>query len=86
MPTSQHKQSRQMSLIEAIANIAVGYFVAVAMQIVAFPLFGFDASLEENLALGGLFTIASLCRSYLLRRIFEALRIRGLLAVKHGKA
>ena len=87
MPTSPtHKQSRRMSLIEAIANIAVGYFVAVVMQILAFPLFGLDASLEENLALGGLFTITSVCRSYALRRAFEALRVRGLLAVEHGKA
>ncbi|MFZ1413248.1 MAG: hypothetical protein WAS73_01525 [Defluviicoccus sp.] len=45
-----------MSLIEALVNIAVGYSVAVAMQILAFPLFGLDASLEENLVLGGLFT------------------------------
>ena len=81
MPASPHKQSRRMSLIEALVNIAVGYFVAVAMQILAFPLFGLDASLEENLALGALFTIASVCRSYLLRRIFEALRVRGLIVV-----
>ena len=86
MPTSPHKQSRRMSLIEAIANIAVGYSVAVAMQMLAFPLFGLDASLEENMALGGLFTIPSVCRSYLLRRIFEALRVRGLLAVEDAKA
>ena len=86
MPASPHKQSRRMSLIEALVNIAVGYFVAVAMQILAFPLFGLDASLEENLALGVLFTVASLCRSYVLRRIFEALRVRGLLAVEDARA
>ncbi len=86
MPTSPHKQSRRMSLIEALVNIAVGYAVAVAMQILVFPLFGLDASLEENLALGGLFTVASVCRSYVLRRIFEALRVRGLLAVEDAKA
>ena len=81
MPTSPYKQSRTMSLVEALVNIAVGYAVAVAMQILAFPLFGLDASLEENLALGALFTVASVCRSYLLRRIFEALRVRRLIVV-----
>ncbi|SUS05535.1 conserved hypothetical protein [uncultured Defluviicoccus sp.] len=86
MPASPHKQSRRMSLVEALVNIAVGYAVAVAMQILAFPLFGLDASLEENLALGVLFTVASLCRSYVLRRIFEALRVRGLLAVDDARA
>ena len=86
MPTSPLKQSRAMSLVEALVSIAVGCGVAVAMQILAFPLFGLDASLEENLALGGLFTVASVCRSYLLRRFFEALRIRGVLAVEDAKA
>ena len=84
MPASPHKQSRRMSLVEALVNIAVGYAVAVAMQILAFPLFGLDASLEENLALGVLFTIASVCRSYVLRRIFEALRVRGRLGGAWG--
>jgi len=84
MPTIPHKQSRRMSLIEALVNIAFGYAVAVAMQILAFPLFGFDASFEENLALGALFTIASVCRSYLLRRIFEALRVRDRLGGAWG--
>ncbi|MFZ1413503.1 MAG: hypothetical protein WAS73_02830, partial [Defluviicoccus sp.] len=86
LPVSDTKQSRAMSLIEALVNIAVGYFVAVAMQILAFPLFGLAASLEENLALGGLFTIASVCRSYVLRRIFDALQIRGGLAVEDAQA
>ena len=81
MPASPLKQSRRMSLVEALVNIAVGYAVAVAMQILAFPLFGLDASLEENLALGALFTVASICRSYLLRRIFEALLVRRLIVV-----
>ena len=49
MPTSPHKQSRRMSLVEALVNIAVGYCVAVAMQILAFPLFGLQASFADNL-------------------------------------
>ena len=65
-------QSRRMSLIEAITNVAVGYALAVASQIVVFPWFGVQASLGENLALGGVFTCISLLRSYALRRLFEA--------------
>ncbi len=33
-------QTRLMSLIDALANVAVGYAVAVLTQIVLFPLFG----------------------------------------------
>jgi len=64
-------QSRRMSLIEAIANVAVGYVLAVTTQIVVFPLFGLHPSLGENLTLGGVFTAISLARGYALRRFFE---------------
>jgi hypothetical protein len=63
-----------MSLVEAVANVAVGYGLAVATQVVVFPLFGLEASLAENLTIGGIFTLVSVARSYLLRRVFEALR------------
>lgn len=69
-------QSRLMSLAEAGANIAIGYVVAVLTQILVFPLFGLDATLGENLMIGGLFTVASLARAYVLRRLFNILSTR----------
>jgi len=69
------KQSRLMSLAEAITNVAVGYGVAVVTQILIFPIFGLHTSLGQNLAMGGIFTIVSLARSFLLRRVFEAVRV-----------
>ena len=42
------KQSRWMSLVEAVANVLVGYGVAVATQWAVFPLFGLHATLQEN--------------------------------------
>ncbi|SLN77722.1 DUF7220 family protein [Roseisalinus antarcticus] len=67
-------QSRRMSLVEAITNVAVGYGLAVAMQILVFPWFGLYPSLSQNLAIGVLFTGASLIRGYALRRLFERWR------------
>ena len=66
-------QSRWMSFVEAVTNIAVGYGIAVLTQVIVFPLFGLHASLGENLLIGCLFTAVSLVRSYALRRIFNAL-------------
>jgi len=63
-------QSRRMSLIEAITNVAVGYALAVVTQMLVFPWFGLHASLGDNLALGLVFTAVSLIRSYALRRLF----------------
>ncbi|MAU52246.1 MAG: hypothetical protein CMN17_07690 [Roseovarius sp.] len=71
------KQSRTMSLVEAIANVAVGYGVAVVTQILIFPMFGLHTTLVQNLKMGGIFTIVSIARSFALRRIFEAIRVRG---------
>ena len=67
-----------MSLIEAIANVAVGFGLAIATQMLVFPLFGLQASFADNLALGAVFTAISLARSYTLRRLFEAIRGRSL--------
>jgi hypothetical protein len=67
-------QSRRMSLIEAVTNVALGYVLAVATQILVFPWFGLYPSLGDNLALGAMFVGISLLRSYALRRLFEAFR------------
>ncbi|MBT3398471.1 MAG: hypothetical protein HN420_00590 [Rhodospirillaceae bacterium] len=70
------KQSRLMSGVEAVANVMVGYGVAVATQIVVFPLFGLDVRLSVNLTIGAIFTIVSIVRSCALHRVFEAIRVR----------
>lgn len=68
------KQSRAMSLVEAVANVVLGYGVAVVTQILIFPIFGLHTTLAQNLKLGLIFTIVSIGRSYALRRLFERLR------------
>ena len=70
------KQSRLMSLVESLANVLVGYGVAVATQMAVFPLFGLAVTVTENLLIGLIFTAVSIVRSYALRRGFEALRVR----------
>ena len=70
-------QSRTMSLVESIANVSIGYGVAVAAQIAVFPLFGLRTTLAGNLAMGAIFTVVSIARSYCLRRVFERIRARA---------
>ncbi len=64
-----------MSLVEAIANVIVGYGVAVITQMMIFPAFGLHTTLAQNLTIGALFTIVSIARSFALRRLFEAIRL-----------
>jgi hypothetical protein len=70
-------QSRFISAIEACANTAVGYGVALASQLAIFPLFGIHIPFSSNLAIGAWFTVISLVRSYVLRRWFNGLKFRG---------
>ncbi len=71
------KQSRCMSMLESIVNVLVGYGVAVVTQMLVFPAFGLHVTLEQNLQMGAVFTLVSIARSFALRRVFEAMRVRS---------
>ena len=78
------RQSRRMSLVEAVTNLVVGFAIALLTQIIVFPIFDLEVTLGENLAIGSLFTLASICRSFVLRRVFEAIRVRGATTITAG--
>ena len=64
-------QTRMTSLTESLSNVAIGYFVALGVQLVAFPWYGMEVSLADNIELGLIFTAASVARSYVVRRGFN---------------
>jgi hypothetical protein len=66
-------QSRRISAVEAIVSTAIGYIVAVVTQMAVFPVFGLRVGVIENLGIGLAFTVVSVIRSYLVRRLFERL-------------
>lgn len=68
------QQTRLGSLVESLANIAVGYVVALLSQIAIFPLFDIHVPFSSNLWIGAWFTVISLVRSYVIRRWFNGLR------------
>ena len=80
------KQSRTMSLVEAIMNVVIGYGVAVATQMLVLPWFGLHMSLAQNLKLAIAFTFISFARSFVLRRLFEWFRAANLFAVRDEHA
>jgi hypothetical protein len=69
-------QSKKMSFIESVVNVAIGYVIAVASQYAIFPIFGVYIPLHEHLIMGGLFTVVSVIRSYYVRRLFNWYHIR----------
>ena len=70
-------QTRRMSLVESLANIAVGYGVAVSSQVAIFPMFGIHIPLTDDLLIGAWFTAISLVRSFVIRRWFNRFTTRG---------
>lgn len=66
------KQHRMDSLMESVCNIAVGFFISWAVWLwVVAPLFGFSQDGKTSFLITCIFTVTSLIRQYVLRRIFD---------------
>ena len=66
------KQTKLGSLYESIINIVIGAVVALASQLLVFPMFGINVPLSSNLGIMAWFTVISVVRSYVIRRWFNA--------------
>lgn len=66
-------QSKRNSAFEAATNVAIGYLVSVLANVLILPLFGYNVTIGDSLAIGLAFTAVSLVRSYVLRRVFNRL-------------
>lgn len=65
-------QTRTMSAAESVANVAIGYGVAVASQVAILTLFGVNLPMSDNLLICAWFTAISMARSYIVRRALNA--------------
>lgn len=64
-------QSRTDSAIEVAVNILIGAAISLAAQAVIFPLYGIHASVGTHLGIVAAFTVVSVARQYVLRRLFN---------------
>ncbi|OYW51729.1 MAG: hypothetical protein B7Z29_21310 [Hyphomicrobium sp. 12-62-95] len=65
-----------MSFIEAVTNVVVGFGLAVLTQVLVFPVFGIAVTFDQHVSIAAIFTLVSLARVYVLRRLFERRRFR----------
>lgn len=72
MMRAPHLQSRLSSLIEALINVAIGFVVSLGLTAIVLPAYGHAVSFSHNLQITAIFTVASIARSYLVRRYFNA--------------
>lgn len=65
------KQARIDSLMEAVTNTAIGFAVSLATQLVLVRLYQLPISTSVSLQMVGWFTVISVARQYILRRLFD---------------
>lgn len=66
-------QTKLGSFYEACINVAIGFGINFAFNLVILPAVGLPMpSVSQNLLMGVLFTVVSVARSYLIRRYFNA--------------
>jgi len=64
-------QSKKNSLIESITNTLIGFSFGLAVQLVVFPFYGIKIDFDVDLKITFWFTLASIIRSYFVRRFFN---------------
>lgn len=75
-PTPQEGQTKRASLLEAFANILIGFWVSVLANMLVLPFFPHPGVFREAFIIGLIFTGISFVRSYLLRRLFNLFHLR----------
>jgi predicted DNA-binding transcriptional regulator len=66
------RQSKRESLVEACINTASAFFLSLLIwQYLVAPLYGFRVSWQDNFGITTIFTIASILRGYVWRRVFN---------------
>lgn len=66
-------QTRTQSLIEASLNIAIGFAINLVANLLVLPIFGLHPTIGDAFGMGLIFTVISIVRSYVLRRVFNRL-------------
>lgn len=69
-------QTKKGSFIEALGNTIVGWTVNYIANLLILPKFGFNVTYSQAFYIGCIFTVISIVRSYVLRRVFNAIKSR----------
>lgn len=64
-------QSRWLSFVEAVASTAVGFVISMALVSVVLPAFGYLVSAPDAFWITSIFTVSSIARSFIVRRLFN---------------
>ena len=65
------KQFINKDIFESVIDVGSGFFLAIIIQLTVFPLFDVHPTIFENFQIAIRFTIVSMTRSALWRRVFR---------------
>lgn len=68
-------QQKSHSVIESLFNVLIGFGISMVANMIVLPWFGFKVSLSSAFGIGVIFTLISIVRSYLLRRLFNRIML-----------
>jgi len=66
-------QKRKISLLESISNTFIGMLLSFGIQVVIYPALDIPVSINQNIIITVIFTLFSIARGYLIRRVFNYL-------------
>lgn len=69
-------QKKSHSFLESIFNVIVGFGINMGANLIVLPWFGFKVSVGTAFNIGVIFTVISIVRSYVLRRIFNRVMLK----------
>lgn len=64
-------QTKKLSLIETITNTFLGLVISIILGYYVFPIYGMEKKITYSIQITIIFTLASIIRSYTVRRIFN---------------
>ena len=67
-------QSKKYSAIESVANTAIGFIISLIIWHWLCKWYGIPMPFEQNLEITGIFTVVSIARGYVVRRLFNSLK------------
>ena len=67
---------KKQAFIEAVVNTSFGFIVSMFLSYYVLPFFGLYKSIETSFEVVFIFTIASVLRNYLIRRIFQEIKVK----------
>lgn len=67
-------QNKKTSFIESIIQTFTGLIISFIIQLIIYPSLNIEVSINQNIIITLIFTIASILRGYIIRRIFNNLK------------